>query len=68
VNERKQQELLELLSELRRHYPDWRLGQLIANVADWTGKNVWDAEDDQLLTAAEEHLRAVAEREARAGM
>ena len=61
-------DLFNALAELRRHYPDWRFGQLIANVAGWVDQNIWDIEDDQLLAAAEEHLTALAQRreEARA--
>jgi hypothetical protein len=61
-------ELLDTLAELRRRYPDWRLGQLVANVAGWADQNVWDIEDDLLLTTAEKHLQELARRseEARA--
>jgi len=33
------------------------LGQLIANVAGWADQEIWDVEDEQLLAAAELHLR-----------
>ena len=56
-------ELFDALAELRRRYPDWRFGQLIANVAGWADQNVWDIEDDELLAAAKDHLRTVAQRE-----
>ena len=46
------------LAELSRRYPHWRVGQLIANVAGWADAEVWDVEDEQLLAAAREHLRA----------
>jgi hypothetical protein len=49
-------ELLEALAELCRQYPDWRLGQLVANVAGWADQDVWDVEDEQLLKAARLHL------------
>jgi hypothetical protein len=49
--------LLEVLCELSQRYPAWRLGQLIANVADWADQNVWDVEDEQLLQAAQLHLQ-----------
>jgi hypothetical protein len=55
-------DVLEILAELRQRYPDWRLGQLVANVAGWADQNVWDIEDEQFLAAAREHLRSVAER------
>ena len=50
-------ELLMLIAELSRRYPDWRLGQLIANVAGWADQEIWDIEDEQLLAAAQVHLQ-----------
>jgi len=50
-------ELLEAIAELHRRYPDWRLGQLIANVAGWADQEIWDVEDEQLLAAAQSHLQ-----------
>lgn len=49
-------EVFTALSELARRYPHWRLGQLVANVAGWADAEVWDAEDEQLLSAARAHL------------
>lgn len=49
-------EAFAALAELARRYPHWRIGQLIANVADWADVEIWDAEDSQLLAAAREHL------------
>jgi hypothetical protein len=49
-------ELLTLLAEVGNRYPHWRLGQLIENVAGWTGEDLWDVQDEQLLKAAREHL------------
>jgi hypothetical protein len=49
-------ELIEALSELRVLFPDWRLGQLVANLVMAAGGTdasaIWDAEDENLLTAA----------------
>ncbi len=59
----KPDDLLEVLAELRHRYPEWRLGQLLANVAGWADRDVWDIEDDVLLSAAQSHLQAVAKRE-----
>jgi len=56
------EELFDALAELRRHYPAWRLGQLISNVAGWADQNVWDVDDDELRAAAEEHLRGLAQQ------
>jgi hypothetical protein len=59
-------ELLAAIIELGRRYPDWRLGQLIANVAGWADRDVWDAEDADLLRAARLHLDEAARRDRRA--
>ena len=49
-------ELLKLLGHLRALFPDWRLGQLVANLATAAGAiepgAIWDIEDAQLLDAA----------------
>ena len=65
------QEVFQLLTELSDHYPEWRLGQLVANVALWARQptephdtGIWDVEDDELLAALKRHLL---QREARAG-
>jgi len=49
-------EVFAALAELARRYPHWRVGQLVANVAGWADAEVWDAEDEQLLSSAREHL------------
>ncbi len=49
--------LLESIAQLWERYPNWRFGQLVANVAGWTDVNVWDVEDDQFLAAAQTHLQ-----------
>ena len=56
-------EYCEVLMALSQHYPDWRLGQLVANVADWADENVWDVEDERWIEAARLHLQQLAERE-----
>ncbi|MDB5321867.1 MAG: hypothetical protein JWN40_3498 [Phycisphaerales bacterium] len=57
-NER--QDLSDALMELWKHYPQWRFGQLVSNVATWAGDNVpgeiGDVSDQELLNAAREHL------------
>ena len=49
-------ELVDALAELRVLFPDWRMGQLIANLATAAGdmdtSAIWDMEDDKLLAAA----------------
>jgi hypothetical protein len=68
MNHEEHLELSAILAELQRLYPEWRFGQLIANVADWADQSIWDVTDDQLLAAAKQNLRAIAQRkqEARA--
>ena len=57
MTNQSREELLTAIAELCQRYPDWRLGQLIANVAGWADQEIWDVEDEQLLAAAEAHLR-----------
>jgi hypothetical protein len=49
-------ELIQTLAELRAVFPDWRLGQLFANLVQAAGCDresaVWEIEDEQLLAAA----------------
>lgn len=50
------EELIDAISELRMLFPDWRMGQLVANLATAAGGMdagaIWDMEDEQLLAAA----------------
>jgi hypothetical protein len=61
MNTEKNANLLKAIAELQRRYPDWRLGQLIVNVAGWADQEIWDVEDDHLLAAAELHLEQLSE-------
>jgi hypothetical protein len=49
-------ELIGAVMELRSLFPDWRLGQLVANLALAAGRDgddaIWEVEDEQLLAAA----------------
>jgi hypothetical protein len=47
-------DLLGALAELRALFPDWRFGQLVANLALAAGREgaVWEVEDVELLAAA----------------
>ena len=49
-------ELIDALSELRAIFPDWRMGQLVANLTTAAGgadaASIWDIEDKELLEAA----------------
>ena len=50
------EELIQAISELRALFPDWRMGQLVANLVTAAGSTdaraIWDVEDEQLLAAA----------------
>jgi hypothetical protein len=49
-------ELIEALGELRVLFPDWRMGQLVANLTVAAGCTddgaIWEVEDDRLVAAA----------------
>jgi hypothetical protein len=53
--------LLQAVAQARALFPEWRLGQLIANLTTAAGCQepgaIWDVEDEQLLAAA---LRLIA--------
>lgn len=55
--------LLQAISQLCERYPHWRFGQLVSNVAGWADADQWDIDDEQLLAAAQAHLREIAARE-----
>jgi len=61
MNAATKSELTSALAEIARNHPDWRFGQLVANVAGWTDENVWDVEDESLLMAARAHLDQIAD-------
>jgi len=50
-------ELLDAIAELGRDHPNWRLGQLLSNLAMAAGRleagGVWDLEDHEALAAAQ---------------
>ena len=50
-------ELLAAITHLQSLFPDWRMGQLMANLTQATGNDgegaIWDVEDDELLAAAQ---------------
>ena len=56
MNSAQRSELLRAIADLCARYPNWRFGQLVANVAGWADQEIWDVEDDQLLAAAQAHL------------
>ncbi len=60
------EELLGALREMWQRYPEWRLGQMICNVATWAkqptetadaAETVWDLEDDELVRGIRQHLQ-----------
>ena len=56
LSEQSRPQLLAALAELSRIRPEWRLGQLMANLAMTAGRfdsgGVWDLEDAEALPAA----------------
>ena len=60
------EDLLVALSELRALFPEWRLGQLVANLVTAAGGSdasaIWDMEDNQLLAAARRLIERNRER------
>jgi hypothetical protein len=64
MNSQPRADLLAAIGALCERYPNWRFGQLIANVAGWADQEIWDVEDEQLLDAARQHLEQLAPSEA----
>jgi hypothetical protein len=60
------EELMEAIVEVRALFPDWRMGQLIANLATASGlannEGIWDVQDEQLLVAARRLIERNRER------
>lgn len=56
MNVSTNEQLLEAVAELRTLFPEWRMGQLVANLVTGAGGidagAIWDVEDEQLLAAA----------------
>ena len=50
------EELIRAIAELHALFPDWRMGQLVANLVTASGGKdvgaIWDVEDEQLLEVA----------------
>jgi hypothetical protein len=61
-------ELLCALAELGKLFPDWRLGQTLANLAMAAGHPesgaVWDLEDSEALVAARRLIERNVQRQA----
>lgn len=60
MNDPVKREVLEALGELSEVFPEWRFGQMIANLAvaarGPTDGAVWDVADEELLAAIRRHL------------
>jgi hypothetical protein len=56
----ERQELIRLIEEMSEGYPEFRLGQMIANLAFWAKGDqegaVWNVADEELMTAAREQI------------
>lgn len=63
MNSQQRADLLTAVAVLCEKYPDWRLGQLIANVAGWADQDIWEVEDEQLLEAIRLHLEQLGPKE-----
>ena len=55
-SEETRQELLELLAELGRARPSWRLGQMLSNLVMAAGRldtgGIWEIADEEAIAAA----------------
>lgn len=67
VSEQTRADLLAILAQLSRLCPEWRLGQMLANLAMTAGRmdpgGVWDLEDDEALAAAKTLIEQHSESE-----
>lgn len=68
MNDSKQTrlDLIAALIQISSIYPEWRMGQTMANLAAIAGKldagAVWDLEDEEAIAAARTLLKEHAER------
>jgi hypothetical protein len=60
--------VLQRLADMSERYPEWRLGQMVANAAAWARQptepndsGIWEVEDEEVLAALERHLEQGAE-------
>jgi uncharacterized protein YihD (DUF1040 family) len=63
-------QVLQEIERVWQAHPDWRLGQLICNLAAWADPEqniVWDVEDEVLVAEAKTHLAQLGDREAANG-
>ena len=54
------EKILHCIEKLTKIYPDWRFGQLVANVSYWakgaTKSAIWDVNDEEFYNAAMKHI------------
>ncbi len=59
--------LLQAVARLRQLFPEWRFGQLMANLTTAAGcpqaEALWDVEDDRLLAAAQRLIARNSDRQ-----
>ena len=57
MNDATNDPLLDAIGRLREIFPEWRFGQLLANLTTAAGcgetEAIWDIEDEKLLAAAQ---------------
>jgi len=46
MNSQMHATVLDIVRDLWKEYPHWRLGQMLANVAGWIDQDLWDADAD----------------------
>ena len=58
-------DILDVLEKLMQEHPEWRVGQLVANVAflaRQTNSATWDVENEEFVQTARQHLQRMTER------
>jgi hypothetical protein len=57
MSQKNSDALVQALLDLRAIFPEWRFGQMVANLLTAAGceqvESIWDVEDEQLLAAAQ---------------
>ena len=61
-DDQKKGEVLSAIEKMMDRYPDWRIGQLVSNVATWSrgpqAESIWDMENEEFVAAVDEHLKS----------
>lgn len=61
MNTQAAQQVSAVIQELAAVYPQWRIGQIVANVATWARgpqeSATWEVTDEEFVRAAREHLQ-----------